>query len=58
MTKYIKTNIYIYINLDVQPTSNTNDQNQKASFIKKINLAKTVFDYSDENKDSKPKVKI
>jgi serine/threonine-protein phosphatase 2A regulatory subunit B' len=35
-------------------TSN-NDQNQKASFIKKINLAKTVFDYSEENKDSKLK---
>jgi serine/threonine-protein phosphatase 2A regulatory subunit B' len=27
----------------------------KASFIKKINSAKTVYDYTDENKDSKQK---
>ena len=29
---------------------------QKPGFIKKINLAKTNFDYTDENKDSKLKV--
>lgn len=50
--------IYIILLLDQPQNNNPNDQNQKATFIKKVNLAKTVFDYSDENKDSKLKVDI
>ena len=35
--------------------NNTSSTDIKASFIKKVNLAKTTFDYSDENKDTKLK---
>lgn len=36
------------------PPSNSNDI--KTNFLKKVNLAKTSFDYCDENKESKQKV--
>ena len=36
------------------PTT-TNSNDIKAMFLKKVNLAKTTFDYADENKDSKLK---
>jgi hypothetical protein len=39
----------------VDKTKPTDKTDLKASFIKKVNLAKTVYDYSDENKDSKQK---
>ncbi len=36
--------------------NNPNIIEQKSGFLKKLYLAKTVFDYTDENKDSKLKV--
>ena len=43
--------------LIIDPIQNPGANDVKAGFLKKLNLAKTTFDYTDENKDSKLKVK-
>ncbi len=44
---------FYFVSLDQPNTTSSSDI--KANFLKKVNLAKTTFDYTDENKDAKLK---